>query len=164
VYEYTISKIAEISEFSFENWILRKSIQKLKIMSNKINVGMEVHDFRNGILTENIPFSNFKGNLLISGGARAERRALLSHVLNQFHTDFPDLGVLLIQLESGEDRNLFYLDRVYEYGDPELIIPYFTGEQFTDVNTDHFTRYINAVFGFHLFYVVIIGVGDSPVQ
>jgi len=127
-------------------------------MSDKINLGIEVHDFRNGVVTENIPLSNLKGNLLISGGARSERIVLLSHVLNQFHAEFPDIGVLLIQLGSNEDTYLYNLDKVYEYGDPELIIPYFTGEEFTEVNRDQFTRYISAIFGFHFEMRVVISI------
>jgi len=127
-------------------------------MSDKINLGIEVHDFRNGVVTENIPLSNLKGNLLISGGARGERTALLSHVLNQIHAEFPDIGVLLIQLGSNEDTYLYNLDKVYEYGDPELIIPYFAGEEFTEVNREQFTRYINAIFGFHFEMRVVISI------
>ena len=127
-------------------------------MSDKINLGIEVHDFRNGVVTENIPLSNLKGNLLISGGARSERTALLSHVLNQFHSEFSDIGVVLIQLGSNEDTYLYNLDKVYEYGDPELIIPYFTGEKFTEVNRDQFTRYINAIFGFHFEMRIVISI------
>ena len=87
--------------------------------------------------------------LLISGSARIERTALLSHVLNQFHAEFPDIGVLLIQLGSNEDIYRYNLDRVYEYGDPELIFPYFTGEEFNEVNREEFAGYINSIFGFH---------------
>ena len=72
-------------------------------MSNKINLGMKVYDFNHGILTEYLPLENFKTNLLISGGSRSERTELLSHVLNQFYARLPDMGVLLIQLESNED-------------------------------------------------------------
>jgi len=127
-------------------------------VSVKINLGKEIHDFENGVITENIPLKAFKGNLLISGGARNERTALLSHVTNQFYGEFPDIGVLLIQLGSSEDTYLYNLDKTYEYGDPELIIPYFAGEKFTEVNRDQFTRYINAIFGFHFEMRIVISI------
>jgi len=127
-------------------------------MSDKINLGIKVHDFEIGGVSENIPLNNFKGNLLISGGARIDRTALLSHVFNQFHAEFPDIGVLLIQLGSSEDTYLYNLDKTYEYGDPELIIPYFSGGKFTEVNRDQFTRYINAIFGFHFEMRVVISI------
>ncbi|KKN01528.1 hypothetical protein LCGC14_1126810 [marine sediment metagenome] len=118
-------------------------------MSNKINLGMEVYDSHSGIVTENHPLKNFKGNLLISGKDRSERTALLSHVLNQFYARFPDIGVLLIQLGSHKDTYLYHLDRSYEYGDPVLNIPYFTGQRFTELNKERFMNYINAIFGLH---------------
>jgi len=61
-----------------------------------------------------------KYKLLISGGSRNERTGLLSHVLNQFYATLPDIGVLLIQLGTNEDTYLYQLDRVFEYGTPEL--------------------------------------------
>lgn len=115
-------------------------------MSEKINLGIEVHDFENGRLNENIPLKYFKGNLLISGGARNERISLLSHVLNQFYTEFPDIGVLLIQLGSNEDTYLYHLDKVYEYGDPELVIPYSTSQQVNAVIREWFMRHLNAIY------------------
>ena len=118
-------------------------------MSTKINLGKEIHDFESGGVTENIPLKNFKYNLLISGGARNERTASLSHILNQFYADFPDIGVLLIQLGSNKDTYLYHLDRVYEYGDPDLNIPYSTGQQFNMLIRERFMRYLNAIFGFH---------------
>ncbi|MHA2182981.1 MAG: hypothetical protein ACXAAH_16295 [Promethearchaeota archaeon] len=127
-------------------------------MSDKINLGIEVHDFQNGGITENIPLRNLKGNVLISGSDRSEKTALLSHVLNQFHTDFPDVGVLLIKLASSKNTYLYHLDKVYEFGDPELIIPYFTGQKFTEVNRDQFTRYMNAIFGFHFEMRIVISI------
>lgn len=118
-------------------------------MSVKINLGITIHDFKNGGITDNIPLKDFKGNLLISGGARIERTALLSHILNQFHAEFPDIGVLLIQLGSNEDTYLYHLDKAYEYGDPEFFIPYFTGKQFNDISRERLMRCLNAIFGFH---------------
>ncbi|KKM86114.1 hypothetical protein LCGC14_1282280 [marine sediment metagenome] len=118
-------------------------------MSTKINLGMEVYDPISGMVTENLPLNNFKGNLLISGGARNERTALLSHVLNQFYARLPDIGVLLIQLGSNEDTYLYHLDKMYKYGDPELNIPYYTGHWFNMLNRERFMNYMNAVFGFH---------------
>ncbi|KKN15199.1 hypothetical protein LCGC14_0988390 [marine sediment metagenome] len=118
-------------------------------MSTKINLGMKVYDFNSGMVTENLPLNNFKVNLLISGGARDERTALLSHVLNQFYARLPDIGVLLIQLGSNEDTYLYHLDKVYEYGAPELNIPYYTGQRFTDLIKERFMNYLNAIFGFH---------------
>ena len=118
-------------------------------MSVKINLGMEVRDFVHDGMTEDLSLRNFKGNVLISGGIRSERTALLSHVLYQFYTRVPEIGVLLIRLGSNKDTNLFHLDKVFEYGEPNLSIPYFAAEYFTDVNTYHFSRYINALFGFH---------------
>lgn len=109
-------------------------------MSDKINLGVEVHYFENGEVTENIPFRNFKNILLISGGTCGERFVLLSYVLNQFHLVFPNFGVLLIQLGSSEDNYLFQLDKVYKYGDSELIVPYFAGGKYNGVNREHFTR------------------------
>ena len=127
-------------------------------MSVKINLGMEVRDFVHGGMVEDVSLRSFKGNVLISGGARSERTALLSHVLNQFYTRVPEIGVLLIQLGSSEETYLYHLDKVYQYGAPELIIPYFTGEQFNDVNSHHFSRYINAVFGFHFEMRIITSI------
>jgi len=121
----------------------------LEAVSAKINLGIEIHDIENGGVTENIPFKNFKGNLLISGGARCERTAILSNIMNQFYTEFPDIGVLLIQLGSSEDTYLYHLDKVYEYGDPELIIPYSPSQQFNAVIRERFMRHLNAIFGFH---------------
>ncbi|HEC38714.1 hypothetical protein LCGC14_0837440 [marine sediment metagenome] len=95
-------------------------------MSNKINLGMDVYDFSSGILSENLPFERFRTNLLISGGSRKERTEILSHFLNQFHASLPDIGVLLIQLGSNGDTYLYQLDKVFEYGTPELNIPYYT--------------------------------------
>jgi len=118
-------------------------------MSTKINLGMKVYDFNSGMVTENLPLNNFKGNLLISGGGRNERTALLSHVLNQFYARVPDIGVLLIQLGLNEDTYLYHLDKVFEYGDPELNIPYYTGQRFTDLIRERFMNYFNAIFGFH---------------
>ncbi len=118
-------------------------------MSNKINLGMEVYDFYRCMLTENLPLENFKTNLLISGGGRNERTALLSHVLNQFYARLPDIGVLLIQLGSNEDTYLYHLDKVYEYGDSELIIPYYTGQRFTDLIRERFMNDINTNFRFY---------------
>ncbi|HEC40703.1 hypothetical protein LCGC14_0578880 [marine sediment metagenome] len=117
-------------------------------MSDKINLGMEVYDFHSGLITENFPLNSLKGNLMISGEGRSERTALLSHILNQFYARHPDIGVLLIQLGSNEDTYLYHLDKVFEYGDPELNIPYFTGKWFTDRMSERFKNYLNAIFGF----------------
>ena len=118
-------------------------------MSNKINLGMKAYDFSSGMLTENHPLKNFKTNLLISGGSRNERTGLLSHVLNQFYATLPDIGVLLIQLGTNEDTYLYQLDRVFEYGTPELNIPYYAGHWFNMLNRERFMNYMIAVFGFH---------------
>ena len=110
---------------------------------------MEAYDSSSGMLTENHPLKNFKTNLLISGGGRDERTALLSHVLNQFYARAPDIGVLLIQLGSNEDTYLYQLDKVFEYGTPELNIPYYAGHWFNMLNRDRFMNYMIAIFGFH---------------
>lgn len=86
-------------------------------MSIKINLGIDVKVFGNSNTIENIPLEHFKYNLLIWGKDRLERTALLSHILNQFHTRVPDVGVLLVRLESNNDSNLFYFDKMYNYGD-----------------------------------------------
>ena len=57
-------------------------------MSYKIILGIEIHDFENGRVTEDIPLNNIKDNLLISGGTRVERTTLLSHILNKFNIKF----------------------------------------------------------------------------
>ncbi len=149
MFEYTLSEKANFGVFSFEIWILRINIRKVKIVSEKINLGVKVRGFEDRMVTENIPLKYFKNNFLISGGVRNERTALLSHVLNQFYAEFPDIGVLLIQLGSNEDTYLYHLDKVYEYGDTELVIPYSTGQQFNEVIRERFMRYLTAIFGFH---------------
>ena len=107
-------------------------------MSTKINLGTEAYDFSSGMLTENHPLKNFKTNLLISGGSRSERTELLSHVLNQFYATLPDIGVLLIQLGSNKDTYLYQLDKVFEYGTPELNIPYYAGHWFNMLSRERF--------------------------
>ncbi|KKM96062.1 hypothetical protein LCGC14_1181900 [marine sediment metagenome] len=118
---------------------------------------MNVYDFSCGLLTENLPIERFKANLLISGGSRNERTALLSHILNQFYTRLPNIGVLLIQLGSNEDTYLYHLDKVFEYGTSELNIPYYAGHWFDISNRERFMNYINAIFGFHYEMSLVIG-------
>ena len=127
-------------------------------MSKTINLGMEVYDFHSGMVTENLPLNNFKTNLLISGGGRSERTALLSHVLNQFYATTPDIGVLLIQLGSNEDTYLYHLDKVFEYGTSELNIPYYAGHLFNELTRERFMNYMNAIFGFHYEMSFVIGM------
>ena len=118
-------------------------------MSIKINLGYEVRDFEKGIFVENVPFKQFKYNMLISGKDSKERSAILSHILNQIYVRVPDIGVLLIKLKSNEDTYLYHLNKVYEYGEPKLEIPYFLEHTFSDVNREQLINCLNAIFGFH---------------
>ena len=61
----------------------------------------------------------------------------------------PDIGVLLVKLRSNEDIYLYHLNKVFEYGDPELEIPYFLEHTFSDVNREQLINCVNAIFGFH---------------
>lgn len=138
-------------------------------MAIKINLGVDVHDFSSNMRTENIPLEQFKYNLLIWGKDRSEKIALLSHILNQLHTRVPKVGVLLIRLDAHEDSNLFYLDETYEYGDSDLIIPYFFEQEQDEGNREQFENFINAIFGFHFEMRIVIGcvllnykVGEFP--
>ncbi len=126
-------------------------------MSIKINLGIDVRVFGNSNTIENIPLEYFKDNLLIWGKDRLERTALLSHISNQFHTSFPDIGVLLIRVESSKDSNLFYFDRKYSYGDLELEIPYFLENEIDEGNREQFEDFINAIFNFHFEMRIVIG-------
>jgi len=138
-------------------------------MAIKINLGVDVHDFSSNMRTENIPLEQFKYNLLIWGRDRSEKIALLSHILNQFHARIPKVGVLLIRLDAHEDSNFFYLDKTYEYGDSDLIIPYFFEREQNEKNREQFENFINAIFGFHFEMRIVIGcvlrnykVGEFP--
>ena len=126
-------------------------------MSVRINLGAKILDYNSGLKTENIPLEYFKYNILISEGDQTERSALLSHILNQIYERVTNIGVLLIKLNSNENTNLYHLDRVYEYGDPNLEIPYFFGNALSSVHREHFERCINAVFGFHFEMSIVIG-------
>ncbi len=126
-------------------------------MAVKINLGVDVNDFSRNMRTENIPVEQFKYNLLIWGKDKSERIALLSHILNQFHTRVPKVGVLLIKLNSDNNSNLFYLDKIYEYGDSNLEIPYFLEKEQNERNREQFENFINAIFGFHFEMRVVIG-------
>ena len=118
-------------------------------MSVKINLGNKVRDFENGILVEDIPLRQFKYNLLITGNDVSERSKTLSHILNQIYTRVPDLGILLVKLNSDKDTSLYNIDKVYEYGDLDLEIPYFLEHSYNDVDREHLINCINAIFGFH---------------
>ncbi|MHA2326865.1 MAG: hypothetical protein ACXACB_15765 [Promethearchaeota archaeon] len=127
-------------------------------MSFKINLGMRVPDYKNGGETENLLLRLFKYNLLISGSTQSDRSAVLSHILNQFYEVAPELGVLLIKLKPNEGNYLYQLDKVYQYGDSELNIPYFIGKGFNEVSRENFAQYINAIFGFHFEMQVVIAL------
>ncbi len=127
-------------------------------MAVRINLGTYVHDYSSGLEIENIPLEYFKYNILIYGKDQTEKSALLSHISNQLYTRVPDVGVLLIKLSSHEDTHLYHLDRVYEYGNQDLEIPYFYGNALSEVNREHFERIINALFGFHFEVRIIIGI------
>ncbi|MFX1280945.1 MAG: hypothetical protein ACFFA3_16455 [Promethearchaeota archaeon] len=58
-------------------------------MSRTINIGYEVKDLKTGIMVDNIPLWQFKYNMLISGSDSSERRAVLSHILNQIYEKSP---------------------------------------------------------------------------
>ncbi len=138
-------------------------------MAIGINIGLDVHDYSGSKTIENIPIERFKDNLVMWGKDKLERTALLSHILNQFYTDFPDIGVLLIRLEPHDDLNLFYIDKKYEYGDPDLIIPYFLEKAQHETYREQFEKIINAIFGFHYEMRIVIGcvvlsykVGEFP--
>lgn len=118
-------------------------------MSIKIDLGMRVRDYENGFLISSIPLRYFLYNLLITGKSRTERSAKLSYILNQLYERLPDIGVLLIKLQSNEDLYLYHLDKVFKYGDSDLMIPYFFEEQYDERNREQFKKYINAIFGFH---------------
>lgn len=118
-------------------------------MSGKINLGYEVMDFEQGIMVENVPLKQFKYNMLISGRDSCDRSAVLSHILNQIYVKAPHIGVLLVKLSSNKGACSYNLDKVYEYGDLELEIPYFLEHRFNDVDREHLINCINAVFGFH---------------
>ena len=130
----------------------------MKFMSIRINLGYNVHDYNSGFETEDIPLEYFKYNILISGTDQIEKRALLSHILNQLYTRASNIGVLFIRLKSNEDTNLYHLDKQYKYGDKDLEIPYFFGNPLSEVNREHFERFINAIFGFHFEMKIIIGI------
>ena len=110
-------------------------------MSVRISLGTKVLDYNSGLRTENIPLEYFKYNILIAEGDQTERSALLSHILNQIYERVTNTGVLLIKLNSNENTNLYYLDRVYEYGDPNLEIPYFFGNALSALHREHFELY-----------------------
>jgi len=118
-------------------------------MSIKINLGYEVRDFEKGILVENLPLRQFKYHILISGNDSREKSAVLSHILNQIYVKAPDIGVLFVKLRSNEDTYLYHLNKVYEYGEPELEIPYFLEHAYSDVNREQLINCLNAMFGFH---------------
>jgi len=126
-------------------------------MSIRINLGYSALDYNSGLETENIPLEDFKYNILVSGKDQIEKSALLSHILNQLYTRASNIGVLLIKLKSNEDTKLYHLDKVYEYGNRDLEIPYFFGNALNEVNREHFERFINAVFGFHFEMKIIMG-------
>ncbi len=126
-------------------------------MSIKIDLGMMVWDYENGGEISNIPLRYFMYNLLITGKNRAERNATLSYILNQLYVRLPDIGVLFIKLKSNEDLYLYHLDKVYKYGDSDLVIPYFIKEQFDARNREQFEEYINAIFGFHPEMTIVMG-------
>ena len=126
-------------------------------MSLRINLGSSVYDYSSGLEIENIPLEYFKYNILITGKDQIEKSALLSHILNQFYTKVSNIGVLLIKLNSNEDTNLYHLDKVYEYGNQNLEIPYFSGNALSEVNREQFERFINAIFGFHFEMRIVIG-------
>ena len=127
-------------------------------MSVKINLGVRVYDHVNGRIVENLPLDVFKYNIMITGSDQQERNALLSHILNQFYKRVPELGVLYIKLRSSEDSYLYHFDKVIEHHDPELIVPYFTGETFTDVSREEFVDCINALFGFHFEMKIVLQI------
>lgn len=112
-------------------------------------MGKAVRDLQNGGETDYVPLDDFRYNLLISGGTRIERSIFLSKILNQVYEKVSDLGVLLIKLQSNEDRYLYHLDAVYEFGDPDLSIPYFIGNKFDELHLEQFIKIMNAIFGFH---------------
>lgn len=126
-------------------------------MSVKINIGYEVRDFESGGTTEHLPLRAFKYNLLISGRSQLKKADVLSHIINQFHIQAPDIGVLLVKLDSTEDLNVYQLDKVYEYGDPELQIPYFWGDPLNEQHREKFENYLNSIFGFHYEMKAVIG-------
>lgn len=126
-------------------------------MGVRINLGKEFNYYNCGLEIENIPFELLKSNLLISGFDQAERTALLSHILNQLYTRIPEIGVLLIRLSEEESTNLFRLDKEYEYGEPDLEIPYFYGDFSNEVYKEHFESVISAIFGFHFEMKIVIG-------
>ena len=126
-------------------------------MSVKINLGYEIRDIENGGTTEFLPLRSFKYNLLISGKNQLKRCEALSHIVNQFRLYTPAIGVLLIKLDSAEDLDMYQLDKVYEYGDPELHIPYFWGDPLSGLHREKFENYINAIFGFHYEMRVVMG-------
>ena len=118
-------------------------------MSVKINLGCEVKDIEKGMLVENIPLKQFKYNLLISGSDANERNAVLSHILNQIYVRAPRIGVLLIKLRSNKNIHFYHFNKVYEYGDADLEVPYFLEHTFSDVNREQLINCINVLFGFH---------------
>jgi len=126
-------------------------------MSVRINLGTEVLDDINGQRTENVSLDYFKNNILISGNDKIERTALLSHILNQVYERVPNIGVLLIKLGSSENIKLYHLDKVSEYSEPNLKIPYFFGDLSNAVQREHFESVISAVFGLHFEMKVVIG-------
>lgn len=124
-------------------------MKRSEIISIKINLGYEVKDFESGILVENIPFKQFKHNLLISGLGASEKSAVLSYIFNQIYEKVPEIGVLLIKLRANKNSYLYHLNKVYEYGKPELEIPYFLEHGSSDVNRGQLVCCLNALFGFH---------------
>ena len=126
-------------------------------MSIKIDLGMMVRDYENGGEISNIPLKYLMYNLLITGKNRTERSAALSYILNQLYGRLPNNGILFIKLKSNEDIYLYHLDKVYKYGDSDLIIPYFIEEQFNARNREQFEEYINAIFGFHPEMEIVMG-------
>jgi hypothetical protein len=126
-------------------------------MGVRINLGKELNYYNCGLEIDNIPFELLKSNLLISGSDQAERTAFLSHILNQLYKRAPEIGVLLIRLNAGENTNVFHLDKEYKYGDLNLEIPYFYGDFSNEVYREHFESVISALFGFHFEMKIVIG-------
>ncbi|MFW9970052.1 MAG: hypothetical protein ACFFDF_07605 [Candidatus Odinarchaeota archaeon] len=125
-------------------------------MAIRINLGKKVLDYNSGLMTENLSLDSLKYNVLISCNDQTERISLISLILNQIYNKASNIGVLLIKLNSSEGKDLYHLDKVYEYGDLDLEIPYFFGNQLSEVQKEHFERTINAIFGFHFEISIVI--------
>lgn len=115
--------------------------------------------YRNGVKTKRkayLHLTDFIHHIFISGLTGVGKSRFLAHLLNEFTTKAPNVGVLTINLLKRGEEDLFNSDIILRKGDPEFRIPYYIEGEDLEKTCEQVAGYMVASVGLKNVVVTIM--------